>query len=144
LIAQLPHALPADVKIALLLDSTSDTIRTMAQWLFDKAGQAMLILDDDRLRSSRGAVVGWINNTDAHSIRGAHVGWFHGGVLYDRKNRVLGFLANATGSLPSRPCLSGTPGMPGFPGVPGRPGLSGTPGRPGFGGWSDETLATYF
>jgi hypothetical protein len=116
----------------------------MAHWLFDKAGQPTIILDDDKLRSSRGMVVGWINGVDVYSMRGSHLGWLEDGVLYDRRNRALAFRADATGHLPSRPGLAGTPGMPGFSGVPGRPGLSGIPGRPGFGGWSDEDLATYF
>jgi hypothetical protein len=116
----------------------------MASWLFDRSGHPEILFDGDKLRSSRGVVIGWISGENVYSLNGHHAGWFEGGVVYDRQNRALAFLADAGGHLPSRPGLAGTPGVPGFSGVPGRPGFSGTPGRPGMGGWSNEDLSTYF
>src|SRR5262249_1157408 len=74
-------------------------------------------------RSADGRVVGWISGNGAYSLPGRHVAWYENGVLYDGSNLASGFCANATGYLPSRPGLRGTPGMPGFAGRPGRPGL---------------------
>lgn len=116
----------------------------MAEWLFDRSGSASLILDDSRVRSAGGSVVGWIRGADVYSINGQHVGWLEDGVLYDSDNRALAFSRNRTSSLPSVPGIGGTPGMPGFSGVPGHPGFSGTPGRPGRSGWSAYDAAQYF
>ncbi|WP_370575331.1 MULTISPECIES: 4-fold beta flower protein [Serratia] len=112
--------------------------------MFDRNGRPTLIHDNECVRSRAGAVIAWINGDNVYSLRGQHVGWFEGGVLYDNQNKALGFLSNSTGYLPSRPGLSGTPGMPGMSGTPGRPGFSGVPGKPGRGGWSSQSLATYF
>jgi hypothetical protein len=116
----------------------------MTDWLFDKSGAATLILDGDRVRSSRGQVVGWINGSNVYSLGGSHIGWFEGGVIYDSNNSALVFTRSHTGSLPSTPGIGGAPGMPGFSGVPGRPGFSGTPGKPGRGGWSNYNPSQYF
>lgn len=116
----------------------------MANWVFDKHGQPQLIYDSDCLRDGRGRVCAWLSGSNVYSTHGSHVGWFEQGVLCDSHNRALGFLANAVGSTPGRPGLSGTPGMPGFAGRPGRPGLAGTPGPPGRGGWSTHDLHLYF
>lgn len=116
----------------------------MAEWMFDGNGTASLILDENKVRSSQGQVVGWINAGNVYSLNGNHLGWFDGGVIYDNNNCALLFTRNRTGSLPSVPGLGGTPGMPGFSGTPGRPGLSGTPGKPGRGGWSLHNASEYF
>lgn len=116
----------------------------MADWMFDRNGHATLIHDSDCFRDGHGKVIAWISGNSVYSLRGRHRGWFEDGVLYDSQNRVLGFLHDATGYLPSRPGTGGAPGMPGFGGRPGRPGFSGIPGRPGHGGWSNEDLSTYF
>jgi hypothetical protein len=116
----------------------------MAEWLFDKSGNAKLILDNDCIRNRSGVVVGWLSSGGAFSINGNHIGWFDRGVIYDRNNNTLGFTHQADGYVPSRPGLAGAPGMPGFAGRPGRPGFSGMFGRPGFGGWSQVSLDIYF
>ncbi len=116
----------------------------MSDWIFDRRGHPTLILDSDCIRSNRGQVIAWISRDDVYTLHGRHCGWFEDGVLADSSNRVLGFIRDATGHLPSTPGLSGTPGTPGFAGRPGRPGLSGTPGKPGRGGWSNEDLTSYF
>ncbi len=116
----------------------------MAEWMFDGHGSACLILDDTKVRSAYGHVVGWINGSNVYSLNGNHIGWFDGGVIYDDSNSALAFTRSRTGSLPSVPGIGGTPGMPGFSGTPGRPGFSGTPGRPGRGGWSRHNAAAYF
>lgn len=116
----------------------------MAEWIFDRHGRPQIIMDKDCFRSARGAVIGWIHANSAYSLQGAHRGWYEAGVLYDERNRAIGFSAFATGHLPSRPGLAGTPGMPGFAGRPGRPGFAGVPGRPGYGGWSDNELERLF
>ena len=116
----------------------------MAEWLFDKGGRACLILDQDRVRSNRGVVVGWISGSNVYSLSGQHIGWFEGGVIYDSRNAALAFARSHSGSIPNTPGLAGTPGMPGLAGIPGRPGLAGAPGRPGRGGWSTHEPAGYF
>jgi hypothetical protein len=116
----------------------------MAEWMFDQSGSPCLILDGDKIRNDGGSVVGWIYGSNVYSLSGSHVGWYEGGVIYDSNNSALAFTRNCSGSLPSRPGLSGIPGMPGFSGVPGRPGLSGVPGRPGRGGWSMHNAKKYF
>lgn len=95
----------------------------MADWMFNRRGQACLILDGDHVRSRRGKVIGWISESNVYSLGGAHIGWFDGGVIYDSRNSALVFTSNHTGYLPSLAGLGGTPGMPGFSGVPGRPGF---------------------
>lgn len=124
-------------------DKRGLTGRKMAEWVFDRRGRATLIVDDDCVRSRRGRVIGWISGSSVYSLRGTHGGWHEDGVFYDSANRAIGFVADASGGLPSRPGLSGTPGMPGFSGRPGRPGLGGVPGRPGRGGWSSVPLQVY-
>jgi len=115
----------------------------MAEWLFDKSGNARAILDHNKIRDSRGEVVAWMTGENLYSLGGSHMGWVEGGVIYDCDNCAIGFTRNRTGSLPSVPGLSGVPGMPGFSGVPGRPGFSGIPGKPGRGGWSNRDLEHY-
>jgi len=116
----------------------------MSEWVHNRNGRATLIYDSDCFRDNRGKVIAWISGNSVYTLRGKHCGWFEDGVLTDSRNKVLGFLRNSTGSLPSGPGLGGTPDTPGFAGRPGRPGFSGTPGRPGRGGWSEEDLASYF
>ena len=116
----------------------------MAEWMFDARGSTCLILDDNKVRSNRGQVVGWISGNNVYSLGGSHIGWFDGGVIHDSSNCALLFTRSRTVSLPSVPGIGGTPGMPGFSGAPGRPGFSGTPGKPGRGGWSTKNAAEYF
>ena len=116
----------------------------MAEWMFDRHGKARIIWDSDKLRSSHGVVVAWIEEPNVYFRGGRHAGWIEDGVLFDSHNRVLGFLRDAEGNLPSRPGLAGTPGMPGLAGTPGRPGFAGAPGRPGRGGYSSDDIAEYF
>lgn len=116
----------------------------MAEWLFDSRGRPRIIAAGECFRSHLGKIIGWVHDGSAYSLRGRHLGWYEDGVLYDRKNRAVGLTYGATGWLPFRPGLSGTPGMPGFSGEPGWPGFAGAPGRPGLGGWSDIPLKAFF
>ncbi|WP_242920932.1 4-fold beta flower protein [Pontibacter liquoris] len=116
----------------------------MADWIFNKSGNATMIYDSDCIRNNRGQVVAWLYGNNIYSLSGQHKGWFDGGVFYDSNNKAIGFLSNSTGYLPSRPGISGRPGMPGFSGKPGRAGFSGVPGRPGYGGWSVHNFENYF
>jgi len=114
-------------------------------WLYDCHGQASLFLYGDRLISHHGENLAWVLGDHVYAINsGRHLGWFEKGILYDSSNRVLAFMRDATGHLPSRPGLCGTPGTPGIPGRPGTPGLSGIPGRPGYSGWSSQSVDGYF
>jgi len=115
-----------------------------AEWVFNRDGKAVVILDIDCFRNNRGQVIAWTSRGSVYKINGHHAGWFDNGVLYDSRNSALGFIRNYSSSLPSVPGLGGTPGMPGFTGKPGRPGFSGAPGRPGKGAWSSEDLENYF
>ena len=112
-------------------------------WLFDRLGNAILLVVDDRFVDSGGHTIGWIGGVSAYSLSGDHIGWFEDGVLYDSTNSAIGFTRDAV-RLPSRPAIGGSPGIPGLAGVPGRPGLSESPGRPGYRGWSDLDLASFF
>jgi len=116
----------------------------MAEWLFDRNGTPQIIEDDDCFRSADGRVIGWISGNGGYSLSGRHVAWYENRVLYDGSGLAIGFCADASGYLPSRPGLSGPLGMPGFAGRPGRPGLSGVPNRPAFGGWSHIRLDRFF
>lgn len=116
----------------------------MAEWIFNKNGNPSLIFDYDCLRNFQGEVIAWINRENFYSLSGQHKGWFENGVFYDSRNKVIGFLADANGYLPSNIGLSGRPGLPGFSGRPGRPGFGGIPDRPGLGGWSEFTFDHYF
>jgi hypothetical protein len=117
----------------------------MKDWIFDRRGNATLILDSDCIRSSYGQVIAWVSRNNVYTLQGSHYGWFEDGVLADSFNQVLGFIRNSTGHLPSRPGFSGTPiGTHGFACRPGRPAFSGTPTRPGRDGWSSQDLASYF
>jgi hypothetical protein len=116
----------------------------MADWLYDRQGQAVAILDGDTIRDRRGTVAAWVTPPNVHSLYGHHIGWFEAGVIYDRYNRCIFFTANATGPMSSRPGLAGAPGMPGFAGAPGKPGLAGAPGRPGYSGsWSQLSFEEF-
>jgi len=117
----------------------------MAEWIFDRHGQPQIIVDGDCFRSADGKVVGWISGNAAFSLSGRRVACYENGVLYDGSSFAIGFRAGATGYLPSRPRLSGSPqGMPGFAGRPRRPDLSRVPGGPGFRGWSHIRLNRFF
>lgn len=116
----------------------------MAEWLFDPNGIPRIIVDGNCFRSAHGRVIGWGHSQSAYSLGGSHLGWYEDGVLYDRKNRTVGFCYGATGHVPSRPPLTGTPDMPGFAAAPVLPSLAGAPGRPGYGGWSEMDLENFF
>jgi hypothetical protein len=116
----------------------------MTNWIYDRAGQPTLILDEDCIRNSNGQVIGWLNNPSVYNLNGQHLGWFEEGILTDSSNAVIGFTKDHTGWLPYKPGLAGTPGTPGFAGLPGRPGLAGTPGKPGRSGWSSADLNKIF
>lgn len=114
-------------------------------WLFNRNGQAQLLVYDDRIISKNGKNLAWLYNNSVYSLQsGTHLGWYENGVLYDSYNCVLAFSRDATRYLPSVPGIGGTPGTPGIPGKPGKPGFSGSPGRPGYGGWSNCTLDEFF
>lgn len=115
----------------------------MSSWMFNRHGKPVVIYDVTNIRDPRGRLIAWISGSNVYSLQARHIGWFDGGVIYDSKNKALVFLSNATGHLPYRPAMSGTPGLPGLSGIPGRPGFPGAPGRPGFSGWSDEDALTY-
>ncbi len=77
----------------------------MAEWIFDRNGNATAILDRDCIRTGSGDVAVWISGKNIYSLNGNHIGWFEHGVLYDSNNDAIGFLMDATG-LPGRPGLS--------------------------------------
>lgn len=114
-------------------------------WMYNRQGQALFLLYDERFISKNGKNLGWIINSNVYHLRsGKHLGWYENGILYDGRNRVLAFSRDATSYLPSVPGLGGTPGVPGIPGKPGVPGLSGVPGRAGYGGWSQISIDEFF
>ena len=115
------------------------------EWFFDKNGKAQMFLNDNIFISRNGHNLGWLFNGHIYGLRdGRHLGWYEDGVIYDGSNRVIAFLNDSKGYMPSRPGIGGIPGTPGIPGRPGTPGLSGIPGRPGYGGWSQLTIDEFF
>ena len=115
-------------------------------WLYDKNGNAELFIYGNRFISKRGENLGWLYNGKIYGLKnGHHLGWFEDGVIYDLNNCVFAFLRDASGHLPYRPGLSGTPGIPGIPGSPGIPGFSGTYARPAYSSrWSTLTIKDFF
>jgi len=116
----------------------------MAEWLFNRNGQALLFFYGDRFISADGKNLGWLIGNNVYSLKGNHLGWLERGVLFDRDNNVLAFTANATGYLPSRPGNGGVPASPEIPEAPERPGLRSNLVRQGYGGWSIRTLEQFF
>jgi hypothetical protein len=46
----------------------------MSDWIFDRHGQASLLLDDDCVREKRGRVIAWIVGGNVYTLRGQHCG----------------------------------------------------------------------
>jgi len=116
----------------------------LAEWLFDEAGSACLILDETRIRNGRGAIVGWVRGNSAYLLHGQHVGWYEGGVISDNTNCALAFTRNRTAYLPGGPPLRTPPAIPVLPAAPENPSFATTPGKPGRGGWSRHDAGHYF
>ncbi|WP_313487203.1 4-fold beta flower protein [Atlantibacter hermannii] len=116
----------------------------MFEWVYNKNGRPVILLESDCLRDNRGRVKAWLVGGNIYSLHGRHIGWYEDGVFYDSRNRALGFTRGHTGYIPNLPGLGGLPGMPGLAGKPGMPGLAGIPGRPDYGGWSETLFENYF
>lgn len=117
----------------------------MAEWLFDRSGAPCLIVDGNRIRDDRGAVVGWIHGNNAHLIHGQHVGWYEGGVLCDGMNCALAFSARRTAYLPHVPRVAEPPALPRLAAAPETtPDFAAAPPRPPRGDWSRHDPFGYF
>lgn len=115
----------------------------MANWLYDKHGNATLIVDFGCIRSNHGQVLAWINFIHVYNLNGNHIGWFEKGILYDFNNDVLGFTKSRSGHLLSTPGISEINATTSFAGKPEKPEYGSIPGRPGVGGWTYKDLSTY-
>ncbi len=118
----------------------------MAEWLYDRQGQAQLFLfEEDRFISKSGRNLGWTFGNNVYSLIGMHVGWFENGILYDRNNRIIAFNLKQTRNLVHFSDMIGEiPSMPRIPVKPEVPGLSGKSSRSGLGGWSNVSLQEMF
>jgi hypothetical protein len=117
----------------------------MAEWLFDRKGQACLFLYEDRFIDREGRTLGWLVNDNVYSLDGTHIGWFENDVLYDGQNRTIAFQKEAIVCLPYVPCAGQTPGIPAISDSPERPNLHGEPGRLGYSiSWSQEDIHDFF
>ena len=113
----------------------------MAEWMYDRRGSPQIIVDGDRFLDRSGInTVGWLDGTSTFTLSGEHVGWYENGVLWDEKNHCVGFTAEATGDIPSRPDLAQTRPMPDIGKSPKRPAIEGAPIRPEQAGWSNVPL----
>lgn len=74
----------------------------MADWMFDRSGQARIIFDNDKIRSAQGRHrLDWRQQCFLASRK--HLGWFEGGVMTDSRDCPIAFLRQRTAGLPSVP-----------------------------------------
>jgi hypothetical protein len=89
----------------------------MADWIIDRSGNPILILDEFCFRSPQGHVTSWLFGNGVYALNGDHIGWFEVSTLYDVHNHILGMLAQAcaplAGDLPKQmPQFSRRPHVP--------------------------------
>ena len=116
----------------------------MSDWIFDRNDRATVILDSDRIRSSRGQVIAWISGNNVYTIQGWHCGRFEDGVLFDSHNSVRASFATRQDIFHQDPVLETSLAHP-VSLVVQIALVSEEPQEgPARGGWSDEGLALYF
>ena len=103
----------------------------MAEWIFDAAGCASVILDDYCLRNMGGRVVAWHFCGAVYALHGVHIGWFAQGNLVDGHRTTIGTLASATQAAAFVGPRAAVPIMPAFARRPHTPQLNLGDGRPG-------------
>lgn len=116
----------------------------MTEWLFDRDGVPCLILEESRVRSRRGLVIGWLDTDKVHLLHGEHIGWYEGGVIYDSTNSALAFSRHRTGYLPGVPRVSTAPTLPTLAAAPALPGFEIPGSKPRRGDWSRHEASRYF
>jgi hypothetical protein len=89
----------------------------MAEWIIDRSGAAVLILDEHCFRSPRGDVVSWLFGNGVYGLNGDHVGWFEISTLYDLHNGIIGMLLHTYPQFvadqpPPMPAFSRRPHIP--------------------------------
>ncbi|MFS2003200.1 4-fold beta flower protein [Duganella sp. CT11-25] len=67
----------------------------MADWIIDRNGTPVLILDEYCFRSPRGDVTSWLFGNGVYALNGDHIGWFDISTLYDVHNHIVGMLQHA-------------------------------------------------
>ena len=67
----------------------------MADWIMDRNGTPVLILDEHCFRSPRGEVTSWLVGNGVYALNGDHIGWFEISTLYDVHNHIVGMLQHA-------------------------------------------------
>jgi hypothetical protein len=113
----------------------------MSEWIYDRQGRPQIIVDGDRFLDRSGInTIGWINGISVFTLTGQHAGWFENGVLWDIRNRCIGFTMEATGDFPTRPDITETRLMPDIGKRPRSPTLADTPIRPERCDWSNIPL----
>ena len=117
----------------------------MSEWIYDRGGYPQIILDGDRFLDRGGInTIGWKHGTGAFTPTGYPAGWFENGVLSDIENQCVGFTADATGKIPSRPDEFRTRQMPNLGESPDPPEFKASPNRPEPGGFSTIPLDYIF
>jgi hypothetical protein len=71
----------------------------MADWIIDRAGEPVQILDEYCFRSLGGEVVAWLFGNGVYTVKGDHIGWFEMSTLYDLQNGIVGMLQHACAPL---------------------------------------------
>jgi hypothetical protein len=67
----------------------------MADWIIDRNGTPVLILDEHCFRSPKGDVTSWLVGNGVYALNGDHIGWFEISTLYDLHNHIVGMLQHA-------------------------------------------------
>lgn len=86
----------------------------MADWIIDRNGAAVLILDEQCFRSLRGEVTAWLFGNGVYAVNGDHIGWFENATLSDLHDKPVGTLAqpeHAAAQLPM-PLFARRPHVP--------------------------------
>ncbi len=113
----------------------------MADWIYDRRGRPQIIVDGDRFLDRSGVnTIAWINGTNTFTPTGGHAGWYENGVLWDIKNRCVGFTADSTNEMTHRPDLAEASAMPTISVSSRPPEFAASPDRPDKDGWSNIPL----
>lgn len=116
----------------------------IAEWLYDKNGEAKIYLTEDRFLSKSDKEIGTLEGSDVFSMSGELIGSIANGVLYDTDNRAIAFFEHAKGYIPSLTDITGNTQMDEAQNIPANLGDSGEPVVPVHGDWSDMTLEELF
>lgn len=116
----------------------------MQEWFYDRTGDKRFYLEEDRFLNTEGKQIATLEGEDIIVNSGEMVGTFRSGVVFDTDGRMVAFIENAKGYIPTAADVTGSSGMADQAYAPGGLGLSGEPYVPVSGDWSDVTLEDFF